>query len=55
MEIGNKIENNINLEKNKEKFFNTMIGKTINSAIDFGLRTILPDLIENQIKYYRLA
>lgn len=42
-----EIENEIKIEKNN--FLNTMIGKTINSAIDVGLRSILPDLIENQI------
>ena len=26
-----------------------MIGKTINTGIDFGLRAVLPDLIENQV------
>jgi len=47
MEIENEINNNINIEKNN--FLNTVIGKTINNAIDIGLKTILPDLIENQI------
>ena len=51
MEIENKInnDNNINIEKNKNNFFNNILGKTINNAIDIGLRSILPDLIENQI------
>ena len=47
MEIENKINNNINIEQNS--FLNNIIGKTINNAIDIGLRSILPDLIENQI------
>ena len=47
MEIQNEINNNIKIEKNN--FLNNIIGKTINNAIDFGLKTILPDLIENQI------
>ena len=47
MEIENEINNNINIEKNN--FLNTVIGKTINNAIDIGLKSILPDLIENQI------
>ena len=47
MEIENKINNNINIEENN--FFNNIIGKTINNAIDIGLRSLLPDLIENQI------
>jgi len=47
MEIENEINNNIKLEKNN--FLNNIIGKTINNAIDIGLKSILPDLIENQI------
>jgi len=47
MQIENEIKNNINIEKNN--FLNNIIGKTINNAIDIGLKSILPDLIENQI------
>lgn len=47
MEIENQINNNINIEK--KIFLNNVIGRTINSALDIGLRAILPDLIENQI------
>ena len=47
MEIQNEINNNINIEKNN--FLNTLLGKTINNAIDIGLKSILPDLIENQV------
>lgn len=47
MEIQNEINNNINQEKNN--FINTAIGQTINNAIDIGLKSILPDLIENQV------
>lgn len=46
-EINNEVNNKINIEKNN--FLNTIIGKTINNAIDIGLRSILPDLIENQV------
>lgn len=49
MELENKINNNLNIEKKQNNFFNTFLGKTINSAIDIGLKTILPDLIEEQI------
>ena len=41
-----EIENEIKIEKNN--FLNNIIGKTINTAIDIGLRSILPDLVENQ-------
>ena len=47
--IKNNIENNIEIENNQIDFFNTMLGKTINGAIDIGLRSVLPDLIESQI------
>ena len=47
MELQNEINNNVNIEKNN--FLNTLLGKTINNAIDIGLKSILPDLIENQI------
>ena len=47
MELENEINNTIKIEKNN--FLNNVIGKTINNAIDIGLKTILPDLIENQV------
>lgn len=49
MELQNEIKNNIKIENQQNDFLNSIIGKTINSAIDIGLKTILPDLIENQI------
>ena len=47
MEIQNEINNNIKI--GKENFLNNIIGKTINNAVDIGLKSILPDLIENQV------
>lgn len=49
MELENTINNNMEIEKEQNKFLNSTIGKAINSGIDIGLRAILPDLIENQI------
>lgn len=51
MELENNIENDINnvLEKEQNKFFDTTFGKIVNKALDFGLKSILPDMIENQI------
>ena len=49
MELENNLNNNIKIEEKQTNSWNTVIGKTINSAIDVGLRAILPDLIENQI------
>lgn len=48
-ELENKFELNVNLEKKQKNFFDTTLGKVINSGLDFGLRAILPDMIENQI------
>lgn len=43
--------NNIELEQanDQKSFLETTLGKTINGAIDLGLRWILPDFVENQI------
>ena len=43
--------NNIELEQSNDQksFLETTLGKTINGAIDLGLRWILPDFVENQI------
>ena len=51
MELENEIEKNNKIEIGKEQnnFLNNSISKIINNTIDIGLRTILPDLIENQI------
>lgn len=54
-EMGIEIDNNINQEitrtikQEQQSFLQTTLGKIVNSAIDIGLKTILPDLIENQI------
>ena len=54
--IENDIENNINngIEENKlyeeqKSFIESDLGKTINTAVDVALKSILPDLIENEI------
>ena len=52
------IENNKNVDllveqevtiENQHTFLQTTLGKTINTALDVGLRGILPDMIEEQI------
>ena len=54
MEI-NKIEKNLEIEntlineKEQKSFLETTLGKTINTAVDIGIRAILPDFIEDQI------
>ena len=56
MEIKNLEKNNeINLENNLPKvdeqksFLETTLGKTINTAVDIGIRALLPDFIEDQV------
>lgn len=46
--LSNNNELNITPEK-QNQFLETTLGKTINGALDIGLRWILPDLIENQV------
>ena len=56
MEISNlEKEKNVEIEnelinKNEQKnFLETTLGKTINTAVDIGIRAILPDFIDEQI------
>ena len=49
MELENDINNKIELQNKQNNFLNSFLGNAINVALDIGLRTILPDLIENQI------
>jgi len=41
----NKLENN----NNQNNFLKSTLGNTINSAIDLGLKIVLPDFIEDEI------
>lgn len=50
----NDLNNNLEtitekLEEAQKSFLETDIGKIVNSAIDIGLKTVLPDLIEDQV------
>lgn len=53
MELENSLENNTEIEiVNSEKqntFLESTLGKTINAAIDIGLRWVLPDIIEDEV------
>jgi hypothetical protein len=56
MEIDNlEKNNNINLENNlvnensQKNFLQTTLGKTINTAVDIGIRTIFPEFVEEQV------
>lgn len=43
------LENNINNDIEQKKFLETTLGKTINTGVDIGIRTLLPDFIEEQV------
>lgn len=49
--INNEIENknNINIYEKQRNFLESDLGKTINSALDIGLKAALPNLIEDQV------
>ena len=51
LEKNNNIEinNNIVNEKTQKSFLETTLGKTINTAVDIGIRAILPDFVEDQV------
>lgn len=56
MQINNLEKNNeINLENNlvnentQKNFLETALGKTINTAVDIGIRALLPDFIDEQV------
>ena len=44
-----EINNNLNNEVEQKNFLETTLGKTINTGIDIGIRTLLPDYIEEQV------
>ena len=51
LEKNNNIEINNNLvnENTQRNFLETTLGQTINTAIDIGIRSILPDFVDKQI------
>lgn len=53
-----KLENEVNLnnntkelvtEKEQNKFLDSTLGKVIDSAVDVGLRMVLPDFVEDGV------
>lgn len=48
LENGLEINNIVNLE-NQKNFLETNLGKIVNTALDTGIRALLPDMIEEQI------
>lgn len=60
MRIENEVNQNLSITENQtlaetvtqesqNKFLKTSIGKTINNALDVGLKMVLPDMIEDQV------
>lgn len=51
LEINKELENkySVNLYENQKSFLESNLGKTINSALDIGLKAALPNLIEDQV------
>ena len=56
MEINNleknnelELENNLKKENPVQNFLESTLGKTINAAVDIGIRALLPDFIDEQI------
>lgn len=56
MEINNleknnniNLENNLVNEKTQKNFLETTLGKTINAAVDIGIRAIFPNFVEDQV------
>lgn len=44
-----EIENTIVNEKTQKSFLQSTLGKTINTAVDIGIRALLPDFIDEQV------
>ena len=49
MELENTLENNIVNDQTQKNFLETTLGKTINTAVDIGIRALLPDFIDEQV------
>lgn len=49
--LGNEVELNKNLvnEQTQKSFLETTLGKAVNTAIDIGIRALLPDFLDDQI------
>ena len=48
-DINNNITNNLKNNIEQKNFLETTLGKTINTGIDIGIRSLLPDYIEQHI------
>ncbi len=53
-QVENNLQNNLdenlqNIEKSQNKFLESTLGKVVNTGFDIALRSILPDVIEDEI------
>ena len=48
-EIGNNLNNNLNIENLQNNFLNTTVGKITNAAVDLGIKALMPDFVENEV------
>ena len=44
-----EVQNNLTMENEQKGFLESTLGKTINAAVDIGIRALLPDFIDEQI------
>lgn len=51
LDVNNKLElnNKLTNENIQNSFLESTLGKAMNTAVDVGLRSILPDFVENEI------
>lgn len=49
LEMQNSKQNELVTQKEQKGFLDSTLGKVINTAIELGLRWILPDFVENQV------
>lgn len=49
LEINKNMKNDLVTEKEQKSFLETNLGKTVNFAIDVGLRAVLPNFLEDSI------
>ena len=49
IKLDNNLENNLQQENEQKSFLETTLGKTINAAVDIGIRALLPDFIDEQV------
>lgn len=48
-ELSNKLSSKLELINIQDNFMKSTIGQIVNSAVDIGLKTMLPDYIENEV------